>query len=633
MARAESNTDFPSGKNSEFFDQPVMEPTPARAGSDTDFPNGKDTEFFGRPVTESVTALAGSGTDFPSGEYSEFFSRPVTESVTARAGSDTDFPSEEHAEFFGRPVTESVTSRAGSGTDFPSGEHSEFFSRPVTESVTARAGSDTDLPSDEHSEFFGRPVTKSVTAQAGSDTDFPNGEYSEFVDRPVTKSVTVRAADTEKILVFNVSTVATEKSELRTMVSGETDKRGIPVYSVECTPDSRHPENISAGALQHVEMSNKQRNYVNYCCNVCGKANSVNRSGTASCWNCCCLIVGGYRVSCVAAIVIKDRLYGINLFTEDRRVFTRESGIDNVMIKNNDPIDSRYHQRCADNGHRSLANASVRGKPIREKGRFGYLDTLVRDADWSAEYSVGVIPVGAIRIGYLRDPVDQRQSTDAAPLTKLLIFNTLLHFYNCCASRSAWNWTFCNTVWNNICVEELTRHCSDFSVCQTMSGAALVDDRSGATFDVELCIPWDAPEAVVDINSAAVSRILQGRDSRSVRFLVPDARGLYQNFHDVTIVDIDDEQEPTVTPADMTRLRELWPPEIFNHMRWFQQDLELMRKSAKREFSQLRPMPCKFCGKVIRVDMYRHVDRLHLDLVQLWRCPIAWCTTWKGSPQ
>ena len=32
-------------------------------------------------------------------------------------------------------------------------------------------------------------------------------------------------------------------------------------------------------------------------------------------------------------------------------------------------------------------------------------------------------------------------------------------------------------------------------------------------------------------------------------------------------------------------------------------------------------------------DMYRHVARLHLDLVQLWRCPIAWCTTWKGSPQ
>ena len=44
-------------------------------------------------------------------------------------------------------------------------------------------------------------------------------------------------------------------------------------------------------------------------------------------------------------------------------------------------------------------------------------------------------------------------------------------------------------------------------------------------------------------------------------------------------------------------------------------------------------MPFKFCGKVIRVEGYRHVARLHLDLVQLWRCPIAWCITWKGSPQ
>ena len=193
-----------------------------------------------------------------------------------------------------------------------------------------------------------------------------------------------------------------------------------------------------------------------------------------------------------------------------------------------------------------------------------------------------------------------------------------------------------------------------FPVCQTMEGAALVDDRSGVTFDVELCIPWDAPEAVVDINSAevvtlgslpdkvglfgrrkdaAVSRIPQGRDSRSVRFLVPDARGLDQNFHDVTIVDMDDEREPMVTPADMTRLRDLWPPAIFNHMKWFQQDLYLMRKSAKRKYSQERLMPCRFCGKVIRVNMYCHVARLHLDLVQLWRCPIAWCTTWKGSPQ
>ena len=106
-----------------------------------------------------------------------------------------------------------------------------------------------------------------------------------------------------------------------------------------------------------------------------------------------------------------------------------------------------------------------------------------------------------------------------------------------------------------------------------------------------------------------------------------------RGYHDVTVVDMEDEREPMVVLKDMTRLRELWPVEVFDHMKWYQQDLELMRKSAKKEYSQTRPMPCRFCGKVIRVDMYRHVARLHLDLVQLWRCPIAWCTTWKGSPQ
>ena len=59
-----------------------------------------------------------------------------------------------------------------------------------------------------------------------------------------------------------------------------------------------------------------------------------------------------------------------------------------------------------------------------------------------------------------------------------------------------------------------------------------------------------------------------------------------QNFHDVTIVDMDEEREPKVTAGDLTHLRDSWPPGIFNHMKWFQQDLELMRKEAKLEFTQ-----------------------------------------------
>ena len=408
---------------------------------------------------------------------------------------------------------------------------------------------------------------------------------------------------------------------------------------------------------------------------MCNKADSVDRSGICLCWDFLCWLVWEYRVSCLTAIVIKDRSHGIDLYTDGRRVCTSglglvgdpmtpsdvipvyammngnfKGGLNNVMLKNK----GRYDQRCVDNRHRPGTRASLCDNPIRVKGRFRCSDNPVRDADWSDERSVGVSPVGDVRIEYIGDAFSQGQSTDAAPLTELIDFYTFLQTYSDCATGFTSIWTFCITVRDNISGEEFTRRGSDISVCQTMDGAALVDDRSGVTFSAELCIPWDAPEAVVDIDSAelvslgsfpdkvgllgrrkdaAVSRILMGRDSRSVRFLVPDTRGVDRSYHDVTVVDMEDEREPMVVSTDMTRLRELWPAEVFSHMKWYQQDLEQMRKSAKKQYSHTRPMPCRFCGKVIRVDMYRHVARLHLDLVQLWRCPIAWCTTWKGSPQ
>ena len=138
--------------------------------------------------------------------------------------------------------------------------------------------------------------------------------------------MTAQAGDTEQILVMNGSTVTTEQSELREMVLGETNKRGIPEYRIECTPEGRRPANISPGALHQVEMSNNQLICVDYCCGVCGKDDSVNRSGTSSCWDCCFLIVWVYRVSCLVVIVIRDRFYGIDLCSEGRCVFPEEWG-------------------------------------------------------------------------------------------------------------------------------------------------------------------------------------------------------------------------------------------------------------------------------------------------------------------
>ena len=83
--------------------------------------------------------------------------------------------------------------------------------------------------------------------------------------------MTELAADTEEILVMNVSTVATEQSELREMVLCKTDKRYIPVNREELTPERRRPENISCGTLQQVKMRNNQCNCVDHCFGACGK--------------------------------------------------------------------------------------------------------------------------------------------------------------------------------------------------------------------------------------------------------------------------------------------------------------------------------------------------------------------------
>ena len=68
-------------------------------------------------------------------------------------------------------------------------------------------------------------------------------------------------------------------------------------------------------------------------------------------------------------------------------------------------------------------------------------------------------------------------------------------------------------------------------------------------------------------------------------------------------------------------------------MGWRQRELEAMRTAAKVKYQQSRPSCCTFCGILIKCDMYRHVARCHLHLAQLWRCPVPWCTVWKGTPQ
>ena len=106
-------------------------------------------------------------------------------------------------------------------------------------------------------------------------------------------------------------------------------------------------------------------------------------------------------------------------------------------------------------------------------------------------------------------------------------------------------------------------------------------------------------------SDTAECRILQGRDARSVRVLVPDPRGLDQNFNDVTIVDMGDVPESSVSTPELSSLRQQWPSAVLSHMVWLQQELEGMRKT--------QPSSCVYCGRWTKCDMYQHVAKFHLE--------------------
>ena len=47
--------------------------------------------------------------------------------------------------------------------------------------------------------------------------------------------------------------------------------------------------------------------------------------------------------------------------------------------------------------------------------------------------------------------------------------------------------------------------------------------------------------------------------------------------------------------------------------------------------SHNKPGFCSLCQEQIATAFDIHMMNVHLELGQLWRCPVEWCTVWKGS--
>ena len=93
--------------------------------------------------------------------------------------------------------------------------------------------------------------------------------------------------------------------------------------------------------------------------------------------------------------------------------------------------------------------------------------------------------------------------------------------------------------------------------------------------------------------------------------------------------DMDDEDLPFVTMSELDCLRRIWPKTLFVFMSKYQHDLERMRKECRERFGSTQSGNCPHCGKYIQQNLGKHIALYHIELAQLWRCPVSWCTVWE----
>ena len=132
--------------------------------------------------------------------------------------------------------------------------------------------------------------------------------------------------------------------------------------------------------------------------------------------------------------------------------------------------------------------------------------------------------------------------------------------------------------------------------------------------------------------SAAVCKVMSIPDSNCVRVITPDEH-VPTGFHEILIDDMGLKEWPKVPLSEIGCLRLDWPQELFTFVGRYQLELEQMRKECRDRFEGISSGACPTCEKFIQNNLGRHVAMYHLDLAQLWRCPVGWCPVWKGTSQ
>ena len=176
---------------------------------------------------------------------------------------------------------------------------------------------------------------------------------------------------------------------------------------------------------------------------------------------------------------------------------------------------------------------------------------------------------------------------------------------------------------------------SSLTVRLEMSSASFLKSVSESNYDKL----YDLPAGIQDVMglqalrpSAAVCKVMSIPDSNCVRVITPDEH-VPTGFHEILIDDMGLKEWPKVPLSEIGCLRLDWPQELFTFVGRYQLELEQMRKECRDRFEGISSGTCPTCEKFIQNSLSRHVAMYHLDLAQLWRCPVGWCPVWKGTSQ
>ena len=156
--------------------------------------------------------------------------------------------------------------------------------------------------------------------------------------------------------------------------------------------------------------------------------------------------------------------------------------------------------------------------------------------------------------------------------------------------------------------------------------------------DLDLSISPDAFGLRAFDISKPLMCMLPGSSPHELHLMIPDLGIAPEEFHDVVIENLAASpawRSRHISSGDVTSLRQRWPKAVFRTLRRRSKDVERLRRFSRRrpewEFWQNKPGFCLLCQEEIATALDIHMMNVHLELGQLWRCPVEWCTVWKGS--